>query len=285
MSKQKKIDLKNLKVKDFKEASYNPRSISKEALKKLEKSIQFHGDLSTVTINEATGLVVAGHQRLKTIRDKKTRVVTKPYKDKHGTVAVGEILVESESGEIRIPIRIVNWDKRTEKLANIAANAHGGEFDNQKLGKLLAELSKEQFDIELSGFDKDRVDSMVRKANKDTGVEQYSRKLKSPIYKPKMEKAPKLSEIYDDSATVALKEKIKKANLPKDIEKFLNAAAERHTKFNFAKCAEFYAHADKKIQKLMEDSALVIIDYDRAIELGYVKLTSDISEFVKNGQN
>ena len=38
------------------------------------------------------------------------------------------------------------------------------------------------------------------------------------------------------------------------------------------------------MQELMEDSALVIIDFEKAIENGYVKLTKDIAEsYKKNG--
>jgi ParB-like chromosome segregation protein Spo0J len=47
---------------------------------------------------------------------------------------------------------------------------------------------------------------------------------------------------------------------------------------------DFYAHSSKEIQELMEDSALVIIDFDKAIEKGYVKLTKDIAAaYEKNG--
>ena len=60
------------------------------------------------------------------------------------------------------------------------------------------------------------------------------------------------------------------------MHKFLSSAAERHTKFNFDQIAEFYAHADAEVQTLFEDSCLVIIDFSKAIELGFVKLTAAI---------
>lgn len=34
---------------------------------------------------------------------------------------------------------------------------------------------------------------------------------------------------------------------------------------------------DKETQELMEDSALVIVDYNKAVKLGFVKLTENIS--------
>jgi len=64
--------------------------------------------------------------------------------------------------------------------------------------------------------------------------------------------------------------------LPEEIKAFLRAAAERHVVFNYANIAEFYAHADKGLQALMEDSALVIIDFNKAIEQGFVRLNEDM---------
>ena len=42
--------------------------------------------------------------------------------------------------------------------------------------------------------------------------------------------------------------------------------------------AEFYAHSNNIIQNLMENSALVIIDFNKAIELGYVCLKKELSD-------
>ena len=69
---------------------------------------------------------------------------------------------------------------------------------------------------------------------------------------------------------------MKKAKLPKEVEKFLIHAAHRHTVFDFGKVAEFYAHSDEQTQKLMEKSALVIVDFKQAVEQGFVQLSEDI---------
>ena len=50
-------------------------------------------------------------------------------------------------------------------------------------------------------------------------------------------------------------------------------AATRQHAFNYENIAEFYAHQDRDVQELMEQSALVIVDYNKAIENGYIKLT------------
>ena len=66
-------------------------------------------------------------------------------------------------------------------------------------------------------------------------------------------------------------------SLPEDEKAFLRYAAQRHTVFNYKYIAEYYAHAEAPTQRLMENSGLVIIDFNRAIELGYVKLSEEIA--------
>jgi hypothetical protein len=271
-----------MKIKDFKQASYNPRKISTSQLQALNKSIEKFGDMSGVVINRRTGnTTVAGHQRLKTLADKKTKIVTEKHKDEFGTVETGHIIATKEDGKtFKVPLRIVDWDSRTEKLANIAANNHGGEFDNQKLGKLLAELDgKTKFDVELTGLTDNKLKALINNATKDEAKTRYVRKLASPIYQVTGKK-PKLEQVYDRTRTIELQDAISKARLPKPVYDFLMAAAERHTKFRYDLAAEFYAHADKKVQQLMEDCAMVIVDHKRAIELGYLKVSEEIMDMV-----
>jgi hypothetical protein len=67
------------------------------------------------------------------------------------------------------------------------------------------------------------------------------------------------------------------------VKAFLRSAAQRHTVFDFENIAEYYAHASPAVQALMEDSALVIVDFQRAIELGYVEVADGIRELIKAG--
>lgn len=106
---------------------------------------------------------------------------------------------------------------------------------------------------------------------------KYSSKIKAPIYEPK-NKQPHLLELYDKSKTQRLMREIQIADLPEDEKTFLRFAAQRHVVFNYERIADYYAHATPVMQKLMEQSALVIIDFDRAIELGYVVLCEDIKQ-------
>ena len=66
--------------------------------------------------------------------------------------------------------------------------------------------------------------------------------------------------------------RINSSNVSDAEKEFLRLAATRHIVFNYERIADYYASANKEMQELMEQSALVIIDFDRAIELGFVQL-------------
>lgn len=151
----KSVDVSKLTVKQLKGAKYNPRSITTARLGKLQESMTTFGDLSGVVFNVKTGVLVSGHQRMKTVEGLESRIVQKPHKDKLGTVAIGHVIATSKKGtEIRIPFRAVDWDLNREKAANIAANAHGGVFDKDKLAMVLADLgNSKNFDLDIVGLD------------------------------------------------------------------------------------------------------------------------------------
>lgn len=104
---------------------------------------------------------------------------------------------------------------------------------------------------------------------------KYSSKVEAPIYEPKNVK-PHLMELVDKQKTHRLIREIDASALPLDEKKFLIDAARRHNVFNYEKIANYYAHASKEMQHHMERSALVIIDFEKAIEYGYVKLCEEI---------
>ncbi len=103
--------------------------------------------------------------------------------------------------------------------------------------------------------------------------DRYTKKIEAPIYEPKGPK-PSIDELLDASKTVDLQTEILQAgDLSSEERVFLLAAAERHTVFRFDRIAEYYAHSPEHIRRLMERSALVIIDFDKAIEEGFVRMT------------
>lgn len=111
--------------------------------------------------------------------------------------------------------------------------------------------------------------------NKDE--QKYSSKIEAPIYEPKNVK-PHILELCDKSKTHRIINEIEQSSLSNDEKFFLIDAARRHNVFNYEKIADYYAHSSKEMQTLMERSGLVIIDFDKAIEYGYIKLCDEIKK-------
>lgn len=109
---------------------------------------------------------------------------------------------------------------------------------------------------------------------------KYTKKISVPQYLPSNVK-PNINELCDTTKYSELVRNIKQADIPEEEKNFLIKAASRHIVFNYAKIADYYAHSDKAVQELMEQSALVLIDVDDAIANGYVKLSSTIKNIVE----
>lgn len=252
-------------IDQSKQYHLNPRKISDEALSRLEDHLYKFGDLGGVVYCRNNKAYVGGNQRSKLFDGSEIEIIEEfniPQEDK--TVAVGFI---SWNGR-KYLYREVVFTEEEFKEACIVANNDGGEWD---IDILRDEWGIE--DLKEWGMDIDFISEEFEKALVEEN--SYTRKVESPIYEPKEEK-PQISELYDTDKTSSLIENIKNSNISGEIKEFLLKAAERHTIFNYEKIADFYAHSDEEVKKLMEDSALVIIDFDRSIELGYVLLSDEI---------
>lgn len=107
--------------------------------------------------------------------------------------------------------------------------------------------------------------------------EGYTQKITAPIYEPNGP-MPSILELCDKSKTNRLISDIKTSSATEQEKKFLIEAAHRHTVFNYGKIAEYYANSKKEIQRLMERSGLVIIDFDKAIQYGFVQLSEKFTQ-------
>jgi len=105
----------------------------------------------------------------------------------------------------------------------------------------------------------------------------YTSKIEAPIYEPSNLK-PLIGELVNDTKTRELIKEIEASTLEDSEKEFLKLAAQRHLVFNYSKIADYYSHSPKETQDLFEKSALVIIDFDKAIENGFVELTKNITK-------
>jgi len=169
-------------------------------------------------------------------------------------------------------------DNRTAELA---------EWDDPILKATLEALADEDRALlDACGYTEAELDALVEGYEGEDGDgsqsdgavdETYTSKIVAPIYEPKGE-CPPITDLFDRQKTNELIAGIKAAALPKDVTEFLILAAERHTVFNFRNIAEFYCHASAEVQDLMERSGLVIIDFRKAIEYGFVHMSERLGQ-------
>ena len=113
---------------------------------------------------------------------------------------------------------------------------------------------------------------------------RYTTKINIPQYLPDME-CPSIDQLVGLNKYNELISNINKSNVSEKEKQFLRLAATRHLAFTYSRIADYYAHASKEMQELMEQSALVIIDVDDAIANGYMKLSKDIRAILeRNGE-
>lgn len=102
-----------MKLEDLKPDPNNPRKQSDRAAAGLKKSLEEFGDIGGLTWNKRTGEMVGGHQRVKQL------------------IALGAEIKDNALvyGEHSWPIRVVDWPKKKQRAANVAANNASIEGD------------------------------------------------------------------------------------------------------------------------------------------------------------
>ncbi len=161
-------------------------------------------------------------------------------------------------------------DPKRQKLAF----ADNYTSDTSKWDTELLELDKELLNLGEWGFD-------FEFPEEATAEELYTKNISSPCYEPSAEK-PKISELIDTHRVNLFISKINRSGISGPEKEFLIKAAFRHNIFNYSKIADYYANSEKEMQELMEEMALVIIDYQKALQLGYVRLSDKISKQYKD---
>lgn len=152
-----------------------------------------------------------------------------------------------------------DWTPEQKRKFIVIDNISDGEWDYEKLATQYEASELEEWGLPVNWAD-----------------QFYTRNVTSPVYEPG-ENKPDLKELVDREKAEKLIEQIESSKLPDEVKEFLKLAAGRHYVFNYAKIADYYAHADKETQELMENSALVIIDYNKAMDLGFIRLTQEIA--------
>jgi len=224
----------------------HPKS-QQDALKGVLEEV---GYVQSVIVNRTTGNLIDGHLR------------------------VSLALRENQQS---IPVVYVELSPQEEALVLATFDPISGlaGTDQEKLNELLSEVSTNSAGVEA-------LLAQLSATGEDGTI--YSVATNVPHYQIVGEQ-PKTSELYDMTKAQELRGKILEANLPDDVRTFLLQAADRHVVFDYRAIAEFYPHQSPEVQRLMEDSALIIIDFNSAIRNGYVKFTEAVAELEASDQH
>jgi len=223
----------------------NPRNITDGKFKKLVKSVKQFPEMLKLRpiVINEQNIIIGGNMRYRAC-------------------------LEAGFKDIYI-IRAENLTKKQEKEFIVKDNVAYGDWDWDLLAN----------DWEIDELD-DWALNVPQRLEDDESI--YTKKIDAPIYTPSEEK-PKIKDLINQEKTNELLNNIKSSKLPKEEKEFLIKAAQRHLVFDYSKVADYYAHSEKNVQNLMEQSALVIIDFDKALRNGYVKLQEEIyNEYMNN---
>lgn len=110
----------------------------------------------------------------------------------------------------------------------------------------------------------------------DSGI--YSKSKAHIQYIPHITEPISPDVLYDLKKYKELRKEISTADISDEDRSFLNFAATRHIVFDYEMIAEYYTQAPKVVQELMEKSGLVILDFDDAMENGYVEMTETLRD-------
>ena len=238
-----------LPIGDVREHPDNPRQGDVGAI---VESMKRNGVYQPIIVQRSTGHVLAGNHRLKALRAL-------------GAETVQAVMLDVTDTQARA---ILAADNRTADLAT---------YDEDALAALLTGLAETPEGLIGTGYDGDDLDTLLGDlAQRELTPHEYTQKVVSPIYEP-TGPMPPVHKLADTERRDALIAEIDAAPIDdEDLREFLRAAAHRHTRFDYEAIANYYAHAEPAVQRLMEASALVIIDYEQAVERGYVRLNAAI---------
>lgn len=232
------MEIKLVKIAEIKPYDRNPRN-NDGAVDAVAASIKEFGWQQPIVVDR-DGVIIAGHTRYKAAQKLKCKEVP---------VVVAENLTDEQVKAYRLA------DNKTGELA---------EWEMDLLSEELAGIG---MDMTQFGFEEEKLEEEIEN--------KYTSAVNIPQYEVQGD-APPVPELYDDAKCHGMIEEINASALPETEKEFLRVAAYRHVVFDYTKIAEFYAAATPECQKLMERSALVIIDVDDAIANGYVTMSEAI---------
>jgi len=223
----------------------------------ISESLKAHGQYRPIVVDRRTNQILAGNHTWKAAKALGWQ-----------QIAAGYVETKDDDEALRILIA----DNRTTDLAS---------YDDSGLAQLLKQLAETDIGLEGTSFDGDALDQLLMDLEQEPfGLDlkpKYIQDLKVPQYEIVGDE-PNITDLTNTTKTDELTKQIQESNLSNDLKVFLQAAATRHIVFDYGKIAEFYPHQTPEVQRLMEQSVLIIIDANDAIANGYAKLSNTLSD-------
>ncbi len=136
VAKTTPLGIDHVPIGDLRPDPFNPRRISEEELEALTRSIQEFGLVDPIIARREDKTVIGGHQRL---------------------VAARRLGLDT------VPVIFVDVTAEQAKLLNLALNKISGDWDQELLARLLADLRETpDVDIALSGFADDEIAKLLK---------------------------------------------------------------------------------------------------------------------------
>jgi hypothetical protein len=246
-------------IKDLKHDHKNARRRTDRSSTLIAESLKRFGAARSIVIDEDNrilagngtieGAKAAGIKNIRIIETDGTEIIAVRRSDLSEDEKVGLALADNRTSDLS------EWD-----------------------GAMLHQISEEH-DIS-TWFNKQELDELFGAEEAIDEDSPYTNKTTAPIYEPSGTQH-KPEHLYDIAKTNKLIAEIQISDIPDNIKTFLISAAHRHTAFNYSKIADYYATAPKEIQSFFEDSALVIIDFEQAIQNGFVRLDEHVEQAFK----
>lgn len=213
--------------------------------------------------------------------------------DKHGSIIAGnktaegaaavgleDVLIVQTNGEQLVAVQRMDLeidDARARELA--IADNRTSELSLSWDVATLRSLTNRP-DVVIAPFFREDELKALEEGSGDAArrFHEYTTKIDTPVYTPKLAAPPPLELLVDASKADDLAKRIDDAPVTDAEKAFLRRAAQRHVVFDYRQIAEYYCHASAEMQRLMEASALVIIDFDDAVANGYVVLSAALAD-------
>src|SRR5207253_6454081 len=113
----------------------NPRKIGASELDALTRSLREFGFVQPVIARHEDHIVIGGHQRLVAAR---------------------------RLGYKTVPVIFVDLSPEQSHLLNLALNKISGDWDEQLLARMLADLQANAVDLDVSGFGADEINALLK---------------------------------------------------------------------------------------------------------------------------